>query len=82
MFYLVCKDIDQRTQLIESLRAQDIHPVFHYISLHSSPYFINAHDHRELHQSDRFTDCLVRLPMFYELEARNVTDKLLAYADI
>ncbi|PXW97063.1 DegT/DnrJ/EryC1/StrS aminotransferase family protein [Sphaerotilus hippei] len=67
MFYLVCRDLAQRTKLIAALKAQGIHAVFHYLSLHDSPYFQRKHDGRPLPNSDRFSNCLVRLPMFYEL---------------
>lgn len=72
MFYLVCQNIEQRTALIEKLRSQNIYPVFHYISLHSSPYYKDKHDGRVLGETDRFTDCLVRLPLFYELDVQLV----------
>ncbi|MBV8660639.1 MAG: dTDP-4-amino-4,6-dideoxygalactose transaminase [Candidatus Dependentiae bacterium] len=67
MFYLVCKTLKQREELIAYLKNRDIHSVFHYISLHSSPYFNDKHDGRILKNSDMYTDCLLRLPIFYEL---------------
>jgi dTDP-4-amino-4,6-dideoxygalactose transaminase len=77
MFYLTCESIDQRTKIINSLKAKDIHPVFHYISLHSSPYYTDKHDGRELTETDRFTDCLLRLPLFFELNSDLVVDGIL-----
>ena len=68
MFYLVCKDLDQRTQLIAFLKGNNILAVFHYISLHTSPFYEAKHDGRNLPETDRYTDCLVRLPMYYDLE--------------
>jgi RimK family alpha-L-glutamate ligase len=56
-----------REQVIEALKAEQVMAVFHYQSLHKSPYFTNAHDGRVLPNTDRFSDCLLRLPMFYEL---------------
>ena len=67
MFYLVCRNIEQRSALIEGLRQDGVHAVFHYMSLHKSPYFTARHDGRALPNSDRFSECLVRLPLFYEL---------------
>lgn len=67
MFYLVMHDLKQRTKLIEDLRKSDIHAVFHYLSLHSSRYFQTRHDGRALPHSDRFSNCLVRLPLYYEM---------------
>lgn len=81
MFYLVCKDLEQRTQLIKNLNTKDIFPVFHYISLHSSPYYNGRHDGRNLPNTDRFTDTLVRLPLFYELSVDRVIKNIVSYAD-
>lgn len=68
MFYLVCIDVDTRSKLISYLKQNDVHAVFHYLSLHNSPYYENKRDDCHLRNSDKFTDCLVRLPLFYELE--------------
>lgn len=67
MFYLICKSYDERTRLIEYLKNNEIHAVFHYLSLHKSPYYKAKHDGRKLINADHFSDCLVRLPMYYEL---------------
>ena len=72
MFYVVCKDVDHRTGLIDALRQEGIHAVFHYLSLHKSPFYRNRHDGRALPNSDFFSDNLVRLPMYYELTADQV----------
>ena len=72
LFYLVCENLEQRTQLIDFLRAKDIYAVFHYISLHDSPYFEAKHDGRLLPQTQRYTECLVRLPLYYELSMAEV----------
>jgi dTDP-4-amino-4,6-dideoxygalactose transaminase len=66
MFYLVCKTASERTALITHLKENEILPTFHYLSLHKSSYFndnINEHPH-----SDKFTECLIRLPFFYQLK--------------
>ena len=67
MFYLVCNSIEERTALIKKLKENDIQAVFHYLSLHSSPYYLEKHDGRELPNCDRYADCLVRLPLFFDL---------------
>lgn len=69
LFYLVCRSLDERTALIAHLKAQGIASVFHYLSLHKSPYFAARHDGRDLPNADRFTDCLLRLPMYAKLGA-------------
>lgn len=72
MFYLVCKDVEQRTDLINKLKNNSISAVFHYLSLHKSPFYEKKHDGRELKQTDKYSDCLVRLPLFYELSDSNI----------
>jgi dTDP-4-amino-4,6-dideoxygalactose transaminase len=72
IFYLVCDNLRQRTGLIGALREQGIHAVFHYQSLHASPYFRARHDGRPLPHCDRYADCLLRLPLFFELSDADV----------
>ncbi len=72
MFYLICNNLEQRTELIKKLKENDILAVFHYLSLHSSPYYQNKHDGRDLPNCDKFADCLVRLPMYYDLTEDDV----------
>lgn len=67
MYYLVCKDGKQRVALLSYLKDNDIHSVFHYLSLHKSKFYKEKHDGRDLPQTDRYTECLVRLPFFYDL---------------
>ncbi|MBN1930082.1 MAG: dTDP-4-amino-4,6-dideoxygalactose transaminase [Desulfobacterales bacterium] len=72
LFYLVCKDVEQRTAIIAKLKKNGIQSVFHYLSLHKSPFYIDKHKNRELPESDRYSDCLFRLPFFYELTIKNI----------
>ncbi|MCG2812296.1 MAG: dTDP-4-amino-4,6-dideoxygalactose transaminase [Candidatus Aminicenantes bacterium] len=72
LFYLVCRSLRERTALIERLKGKGIHAVFHYLPLHKAPYFEGKHDGRVLANADRYADCLVRLPMFYELSKDNI----------
>ena len=72
MFYLVLPDLEKRTALIQHLKDNGIMAVFHYLSLHSSAYYQDKHDGRELPECDRYADTLVRLPMYYDLEIEEV----------
>lgn len=67
MFYIVCRNLKERTGLIRYLKDNGVLAVFHYLSLHSSPYYASKHDGRVLAECDRYADCLVRLPMYYDL---------------
>lgn len=73
MFYIKCKDINERTALIDYLKAHDIMAVFHYIPLHTAPA---GRKYARFVGEDRFTtkesERLVRLPMFYNLPTSEV----------
>lgn len=72
IFFLVCRSIKERTDLIAYLKENHINAVFHYLSLHSSPYYIKKHDGRKLHMCDAFSNRLIRLPLFYGLTSQEV----------
>ena len=81
MFYLVCRNLDERTKLISYLKEQGVGAVFHYLSLHLSDYYKENHvgEIPNLPNCDRFADCLVRLPMYFELtdeEAQHVIESI------
>lgn len=82
LFYLVCRSLDERTALIACLKKRDIWAVFHYLPLHQSTYYTAQHDGRPLPWANRYADCLVRLPLFYELttaDQRRIIDAVLAF---
>jgi len=82
LYYLVCKDLQQRSNFIKYLQKNNIHTVFHYLSLHSSKAYQDKHDGRSLLNCDKFSNCLVRLPLFYELSQENqdyIIDKILEF---
>lgn len=69
MFYLVCRNLDERTKLISYLKEQELCAVFHYLSLHLSDYYRSVENNiPELPNCDKFADRLVRLPMFFEMK--------------
>ena len=72
MYFIVAKNLEHRNKIIETLKDNGFASVFHYISLHSSAYYNEKHDGSVLPNSDHFTDCLLRLPLFYELEIKDV----------
>lgn len=72
MFYLKCKDLDERTRFIAHMRERGVACVFHYVPLHSAPAGLkfgrfNGEDRYTTSESDR----LVRLPMYYHLTAED-----------
>jgi len=72
MYYLLCPTLEYRTAFMNYLKEKGIIPTFHYLPLHSSAYYKDKHDGRELPNCDRYGDCLVRLPLYYELDKADV----------
>lgn len=68
MFYIVCRSLEERSDLIASLKDKQVMAVFHYLSLHKSPYYAENHNGRELPMSDAYSDTLLRLPFYFGLE--------------
>lgn len=77
MFYIVFKNLEDRTKAIQKLKENEIMAVFHYLSLHKSDFYATKHDGREIYNSDHFEDCLLRLPLFYELSEAEI-DKIIS----
>ena len=73
MYYLVCPTLEFRTQLMASLKEHDIQTTFHYLPLHSSVYYKDQFQGEPLVHCDHYGDCLVRLPLFYELTDEQAT---------
>ena len=67
MFYIICKCYEERTALINFMKEKDIHPVFHYLSLNKSEFFLQGGQEQDIPNSDHYTDCLLRLPFYFEL---------------
>ena len=67
MFYIICKTYEERTALIQKLKENEIHAVFHYLSLNKSDYYLKDNEPIDISNSDRFTDCLLRLPLYFDL---------------
>ncbi|WP_324671887.1 dTDP-4-amino-4,6-dideoxygalactose transaminase [Hymenobacter sp. GOD-10R] len=67
IFYLLCHTLEERTALIQHLSARNILAVFHYQTLHNSPFYMARHDGRTLPNAGYYADHLVRLPLFFEL---------------
>lgn len=73
MFYIICGDLEERSELISFLASKGIHSVFHYLSLHNSEFFKRQNSSiPELSNSDRYSDALLRLPMYYELRPNEI----------
>lgn len=73
MFYIKTKDLEERSKLIAFLKENGIGAVFHYIPLHSSPA---GQQFARFHGEDKYTtkesERLLRLPMYYGLEKKDI----------
>ena len=73
MYFILLKDLDTRTRLIDYLKKQDITPVFHYVPLHSAPKGIElCKKEYSLPVTEALADRLLRLPCFYELSMNQI----------
>ncbi len=72
MFFMVTNSINHRDALLKHLGRDGIHAVFHYLPLHSSQHGTLLHDGRELPNTDRFSQCIIRLPFFSGLTEAEV----------
>ncbi len=71
MFYLICRSKTQRNKLIYSLKEKGIVSAFHYLPLHKSEYYHAKHDGRDLLNSIRYSECILRLPIYESLSLSN-----------
>lgn len=73
MFYIKCKDLIERTKLINYLKENEINAVFHYIPLHSAPAGLK---YGKFFGEDKFTtkesERLLRLPLYYGIEVDKI----------
>lgn len=68
LFYILLDSLATRSRLIAYLKARDIHPVFHYVPLHSSPAGRRyGREGSAMHVTNDLSERLLRLPLFYEM---------------
>jgi len=81
MYYVLLDDLDARTRFIAALKSNGIHPVFHYVPLHSAPAGRKyGRAPGDLEVTDRTSDRLVRLPLWLpDLEQTRVIDAMEAF---
>lgn len=84
MFYILCNSIDERDAFLAFLKDNGILAVFHYLSLHKSPFYRSKYKGKELQRADYYSDVLVRLPLFFELtdqEQKYVVENIFNFYD-
>ncbi|MDD3010908.1 MAG: dTDP-4-amino-4,6-dideoxygalactose transaminase [Bacteroidales bacterium] len=81
LFYLITQSLQERDRLLTHLRKLNIHAVFHYQSLHNSPFYSQQHGNRPLPNAERFSETLIRLPLFYALREKEIKAVINAVKD-
>ncbi len=83
MFYVLLRDQQTRDELLEYLRERGIHPVFHYVPLHTSPMGARfGYQPGQLPITEQISGCLLRLPFYHEIseaDQAEIVDKISAF---
>lgn len=68
LFYILVDSLETRSRLIDHLKSESVHSVFHYVPLHTSPVGRKL-GYREgmLPITEDVSERLIRLPCYYEL---------------
>ena len=75
IMYIIANSLEERTNLIQHLKKKDILSVFHYIPLHSSPMGQKVcRISGQMGVTDKISNCLLRLPIFYEMQPSEVQE--------
>jgi len=72
IFYINCKNEQQRNSIINYLKSYNVNPASHYISLHQSSFYKKRNNQIKLINSDKFTKNLLRLPLYFDLSFNQV----------
>jgi len=73
MYYIIVRDLESRSHLINHLKSQGINSVFHYIPLHNSPAGKRySRSYGQLHNTEKISEQLLRLPLFPDLSLDQV----------
>jgi dTDP-4-amino-4,6-dideoxygalactose transaminase len=73
IFYIITRSLEERAALIGFLKEHGIMAVFHYVPLHSSPAGqLYGRTCGTLKVTQRVSDCLLRLSLYYEMTPENV----------
>lgn len=76
MYYLTASSEEDRDRILSEVKSKNVLAVFHYLSLHKSDYFKASYSGNKLINCERYSSCLIRLPLFYELDFRETTNLL------
>lgn len=71
-FFLYCKNIKERNQLIRHLASKKITATFHYSPLHKSDFYLANNKPLQLPNAEHFGNTLVRLPLFNGITKKQI----------
>ena len=80
IFYLVFNESFHRDNFIKFLKTSNIHPVFHYQNLHLSEFYLSQNLKVELTNCEKYTDKLVRLPLYQGIDVERVVESVLLFS--
>jgi dTDP-4-amino-4,6-dideoxygalactose transaminase len=74
LFYILVKDLTERDGMLAFLKHHGIQAIFHYLPLHSSPYFKERYGdlQADLCEATRYGNSLIRLPMYIQLSQQQI----------
>ncbi len=67
IFYLITQNRAERDLLLNHLNQNGVNAISHYVSLNQSPFYKKLNRPEKCPQSERYAECLIRLPMYFEL---------------
>ena len=72
IFYIILQNEKLRDKILNILKLNGFIAAFHYQSLHKSKYFLTYNKLKELPLADKYSTCLLRLPLFYDLKLESI----------
>ncbi len=83
IFYIITRNLVERTMLIAHLKDRGISAVFHYVPLHSSPAGKKyGKTGSAMTMTDDLSDKVLRLPLYYEMANEDVDRVVNALSEI
>lgn len=71
-FFILCNSKETRDDLIHFMANKEIQLSFHYQALHQSKYYLDKNQAVSLPNAERFSDELVRFPLYAEMDIEKV----------
>ena len=66
------KSKNETTKILDFLKSNGVDAAFHYQCLHSSQYYLKNNKKESLINSEKFSDQLIRLPLYFDLSENEI----------